>query len=397
MEHETKDLRALFISTLNSGVVYWRMFNFVQSAYRNRTARFYLPFWNKDQTETAPWEYDLAKPELRQRILGELNDHIQKADIVVMQMVHTPDALNLFHSIRGAYRNIPVVVECDDNFVSTSVGNPAHDAYAPGTDYRGLAIEQFRAADAMIVTTPYLRQVYLDFCDEIHVVPNCIDFTVWDKIQKVKKPGIRIGWAGGASHNDDLRSIETDVHRILEKYSDVTFVFVHGIPPFFKGFNRIECVLDFKRIDKYPGFLARQDFDIGLAPLVDDAFNRSKSNLRWLEYSALKIPTIASNMGHFKSTIRNGIDGILTDDFYGAMEELVNDSKKRKAIGRAAYDRIRADFNVDIETEKYAKILSDLAYKGQKPTVTSDYYAHSVLARGIVPIAETTLEAGVEP
>ena len=384
---ETKDLRALFIGTLNAGVTQWRMNNFVQAAYRNRTADFYLPFWDKNQNDVARWQFDLAAHELKPRIMGELNDHIQKADIVVMGMIHTPEALNLFHSIRGAYKHIPVVVECDDNFVSTSVGNPAHDSYAPGTAFRELAIDQFRSADAMVVTTPYLKMVYSDFCDDVRVVPNCIDFSVWDKVQRVRKPGIRIGWAGGASHNDDLKIIEPAVHQILAKHPDVTFVFVHGIPHFFKDIKRIECVQKFERIDKYPRFLGRQDFDIGLAPLVDDAFNRSKSNLRWLEYSALKVPTVASNVGHFKATIRNGEDGLLVEngDWFAALESLIKDTAKRKAMGKAAYARIRKDFNVDIETEKYAQILSEISLRGQKSEEVKDYYADTVLARGINP------------
>ena len=40
--------------------------------------------------------------------------------------------------------------------------------------------------------------------------------------------------------------------------------------------------------------------DINIAPLKDNIFNEAKSENKWIEASLVKVPTIASNIGHLK-------------------------------------------------------------------------------------------------
>lgn len=339
--------------------------------------------WFKyEATETASWEVDIVDPQFAARIFGELNQKVRLADVVVMQMCHTPAALNLFLSIKEAYPDKPVLAEIDDNMLSTAEYNPAAPFYDPGTAFRAVAVEQFKAADAMIVSTPYLKEVYGELSENIHVVENSLDFKVWDRLKFPKRKGpIRIGWAGGASHSEDLRIIEPVVRSILTKHRDVRFCFVHGIPEFLKNIPGVECVSKFSRIDKYPQFLASRSFDIGIAPLVDNAFNRGKSNLRWLEYSGLGIPCVASNVGHFKETVRHGEDGFLADtpqEFESYLELLISDRRLRRKIGGIANARVKKDFNVDRNVFAYEAILRKVLEKGQVKKIEQPEYAQPI-------------------
>lgn len=351
---------ALMIQTTNAGVAHYRLESWAKAAHRTRAGNFYLPWWDKALTETHPWEVDIDDTRYRNRILDELNDHVKKADVVVAQMVHTRSALDILLSIKDAYK-IPVVTEIDDNILSTPTYNPADGVYRPGSAFRSLAIEQFKMSDAMIVSTPYLAEVYGEFNANIHVVPNSLDFRIWDNLKhRRNQDDVKIGWAGGASHEDDLKLIEPVVHAILEKHKNVRFCFVHGIPPFLRGIDRVEEFHDFTRIDRYPQALASRSFDIGMAPLVDNAFNRAKSNLRWLEYAGLKVPCVASRVGHFAETIAQMEDGVLCDseeEWISALSWLVGDAISRKKIGKAANQKARRQFNVEANVFDYAKIL----------------------------------------
>jgi glycosyltransferase involved in cell wall biosynthesis len=116
-------------------------------------------------------------------------------------------------------------------------------------------------------------------------------------------------------------------------------------------------------------------FDIGMAPLVDNSFNRSKSNLRWLEYSSLGIPTVASNVGHFAQTIVNGKTGLLADtpeDFTAALESLILDTKKRKAIAGEAKQEVFNKFNIDGVAQQYKFALEEIIKRGQVRTTTAN-------------------------
>ncbi|MBU0762801.1 MAG: glycosyltransferase, partial [Candidatus Altiarchaeota archaeon] len=102
-------------------------------------------------------------------------------------------------------------------------------------------------------------------------------------------------------------------------------------------------------IDEYPQRVKDLNIDIALAPLRDSDFNRAKSNLRWLEYSALKIPTVASNVEPFRC-IEDQKTGLLVTEpgeWENAISELIEDQSKRKMIGENAYHEVKKNFNVE--------------------------------------------------
>lgn len=364
-----RDLAALMLQCSNSGVAGYRLNSWADAAFRNKAGHLLVPWWDKSLDTTHPWERDIDDTMHRHRILSELNDHVRKAHVAVSQMIHTKSALDLFLSIRDAY-NIPIVTEIDDNIFSVPPYNIAHTVYDPCSPLRALAVEQFKNSDAMVVSTPYLKEVCESFNNNIYVIPNSLDFRIWDNLKKRKNTEfIRIGWCAGKTHDDDLQIIEPVVRKILERHKNVRFSFVCGVPKFFRNLDRVEAIDSSARIDRYPQFLASKAFDIGLAPLVDNAFNRGKSNLRWLEYSGLKIPTVASNVGHFAETITKDHDGILCDnqsegEWIDALTWLISDENSRRRMGRAANQTARKRFNIDTNVFEYAKILGEIVDRG---------------------------------
>ena len=362
-------IKALFVPCSNAGVSYYRMNVWANAAHRLKTGSFFMPFWDKSATESHPWEVDIVDSQFKQRILEELWDHSKKADIVVFQMLHTQPGLDLFMAMKQALPNTPMVTEQDDNYLSTPSYNPADSFYGPGSYFRSIATQQMKMSDAMVVSTPYLKEVYGDFCENIEVIPNSLDFRIWDNLKfRRNKNIIRIGWMGGYSHEDDLKIIEPVIHKTLDAHPSVRFCFVHGVPSFLKGISRVETVNKWSRIDRYPQFLASRSFDIGLAPLQDNSFNRSKSNLRWLEYAGLKVPCVASKVGHFAETITQAEDGLLCEnerDWLDSLDWLIADEAARKKIGKNANAKARRDFNVDINVANYVAVLKEIAAGGQ--------------------------------
>ncbi len=374
-------LNALFVPTGNSGINYWRMWNFYNAAYRNGHMNAPVIWNNWNLYEVHSWERDVHKDyENFFRITKQAQDWAIQADIIVFGMLHgsgisvlsensdaEEDYLNrslaLFLAMKDMFPNKPILMEIDDDMLSTPPYNPAASFYAPQSTLRKLTIKQMSLADGLIVSTPTLGQLYSEFQPNYHVIPNSIDFKAWDKARNAKRKarnGIRIGWAGGANHEDDLKIMEKVVPIITSKFRNVSFTFVHGCPHYLRNLPKVHYKAPWTSIDKYPRMLAGQDFDIGIAPLVDNSFNRGKSNLRWLEYSALGIPTVASRVGHFKETIRDGEDGFLAtglDEWIEKISILIQDRAKRKQMGLVANDRIRKDFNVDVVSKTYADIL----------------------------------------
>lgn len=365
----TNKLNAFFLATGNAGLMWWRWQTYADSAWRQGIASMINPLWDKELTFSQPWEMHLDSNDVlfKYRFIGMAEEAAIKAEVIVVQMVHTPVALRLFRSLKDRFPGKPILAEVDDHFLSVAEYNPAWDSYWPGSPYRDIAISHLKESDGIIVSTPYLKEVYSEFNANIWVVPNAIDFPTWDRVQRKRRPGIRIGWAGGASHEEDMRTILPAIKNVLAKHKGVEFVMVNGpaqsgLPSWLKDVKGVTHVSKWARIDKYAQSLAHLDFDIGIAPLVDNAFNRGKSNLRWLEYSALGIPTVASRVGHFAETCRDGADAFLADDaaeFEAKLDLLIKDRKLRTQMGARANARIRRDFNVDATAQLYVEALRE--------------------------------------
>lgn len=356
-----RKLRVLMVPTSNSGVVFWRMQNFARAAHRTGAADVHLLWWQKKLTHTHPWEVEIADPAFKLRIFKEMYQWAQQSDVVVFQTVHNHAALGAFYTLKDIFPDKPILAECDDDILNTPAYNPAFDAFdAAGTEFRAAALAQFRAADGIVVSTPYLGELYADFNERSYVVHNAIDFWKWGRLRRTSGKEVRIGWAGGMNHDDDLRIIEPVIRAIQARDRGVKFVFVHGAPESIRALPGVEYDPRSVAVEAYPQFLADHAIDIGIAPLLDNSFNRGKSNLRWLEYSALGLPTVASRVGHFRETIRDGIDGLLADDAAGFerhLQAIIDDRRRRLELGQAALARVKQDFDVDQVVGHYVACL----------------------------------------
>jgi len=91
---------------------------------------------------------------------------------------------------------------------------------------------------------------------------------------------------------------------------------------------------------RYLRVFSEYNFDIGLAPLLDDPFHRSKTNNKYREFGACGIAGIYSNVPVYSEFVKNFETGILventSDEWYKALVQLIEDHKLRQRIGQAA-------------------------------------------------------------
>lgn len=359
--------KVLMIACNNSGTSYYRQYCWWVAAHRMQKGYFHVLGWEKNQNGGMPWQHQIADSEHSYMLLNMLSAAAAEADVIISQRVETRAALQALFAIKDTFPHKPLLAECDDDVTDITPYNQASEFFGPGSELNDLALSQFKNSDGMIVSTPYLKDVYSEYNPNIYVLQNSIDLDLWSKVQRKKRGGIRIGWSGGTAHSEDLKLLETVIPAITEKNPEVKFVFVsNDFPEFLGKLNNVELIKGWSPILKYPTYLAKQDFDIGIAPLRDNKFNRAKSNLRWLEYSALGIPTVASKVGHFKETIRDGVDGLLAEtpeDFIKHLQALISDKKLRKQIGTNAYFRIEKDFNIDHNVDIMVNAVEDALTK----------------------------------
>lgn len=203
----------------------------------------------------------------------------------------------------------------------------------------------FANSSAMVVSTPFLAETYSRFNKDITVIPNYLDWEMWERVTpqyEVERKKVRVGWMGKMKWRaGDLAVLYGLLGPWLERHPEVEFV-AAGEPDEkthdFLGIPKDQRVV----YDEAP-FLDVADitatFDIGLVPLEYNNFNEAKSHLKGMEYAACGIPCIATPTESYRNWVTDGENGFLARrprDWLRHLETLVSDDALRRRMGRAA-------------------------------------------------------------
>jgi glycosyltransferase involved in cell wall biosynthesis len=277
----------------------------------------------------------------------------------------------------------------------------------------------------------------------VFVLPNAIDPTESQFIPNLEPSDkIRIGWLGGSSHKNDLellrgvvgrlksdglldkvqfvlcgfdlRGQHTDINeqtgeqktRNIKPQESVWYqyekIFTHDyttISPEYKDF-----LLKFKE-EEYPN-VANEPyrrvwtkhistyatnynlFDISLAPLETNMFNKVKSQLKVIEAGFHHKAIIAQDFGPYQLDIKNAIkyggefdmtaNGILIDpiknhkDWYAAIKKLVKNPELIKVLQENLYNTVKDLYSIEKVTEDrknlYTSLVNEMTEKTKKLT-----------------------------
>lgn len=169
------------------------------------------------------------------------------------------------------------------------------------------------------------------------------------------KPGgkIRIVYATSRL-KDELEKIFLDaMERFLAAFADRVEFFIWGCRSAgFTGNPSVRFLGFMSDYDRFYRKFARSGFDIGLAPLHDDEFHQSKSDLKFRDYAACRIAGIYSNVPIYAECVQDGITGLLVENRSGAwldaLTRLMQDEGLRSSIQNEAQQYARTHYSQDL-------------------------------------------------
>lgn len=202
------------------------------------------------------------------------------------------------------------------------------------------------ACDLVTVTTPELKNRIETNLKEakkkkvwVEVLPNCVDLNFYDPVEIVKeKP--RIIWHGGNGHRHDFWSVAKALKKILDTYDVELHLAANAWKEVtdFLG-DKVKFNPAWTSFDAHPYRLKLMGGDIGICPLEDNDFNRVKSEIKYTEFSALGLPTVASAIPPYSPVVKHGKTGFLAkteDDWVKHLSALIESKELRKEIGSSA-------------------------------------------------------------
>jgi glycosyltransferase involved in cell wall biosynthesis len=219
-----------------------------------------------------------------------------------------------------------------------------------------------RVCDGMIVSTDWLAERYRAFNPAVHVCRNGIDLRRY-ALTRPAREHVGIGWAGGTGHLSALRPWLAPVAEVMRtrpatRFTTVGQPFADQLVGEF-GPERARSI-PVTALEVYPSVMTH--FDVALAPAGDGGFFRGKSDLRWLEASALGVPVVGDPAVY--PEIEHGVTGFHAAspaEARDALAALVDDPALRARVGAAAQAHVRERRRIEVAAEAWAGVLRAVA------------------------------------
>ena len=268
-------------------------------------------------------------------------DAARGADLVVVQR-SLPSAHNLTALHEVAALGAPMVYDLDDSFLEIPPSNPHHAVLQATFPYIRWMLKQ---ADLVTVSTAPLAQALRRFTARpISILPNMVDWDWFSAAPRAREQTCRLLVSGTPTHRSDWALIEQPLAELLvERAGRVKLVFFGDQPERFKGNPAVESVAFEPDYQRYAAQMRQLAADIALVPLQDSAFNRAKSNIKWLEYSAAGIPGIYSDIEPYRASIAHGRNGLLVQNTATAWKQTILDLIDNPTLGEDLINAAQGD------------------------------------------------------
>lgn len=298
-------------------------------------------------------------------------------------------------------------------------------------------VANLKVAKNVTTTTSLFAEEIAKFNKNVFVIPNAIDPTEKQFTPNLEKSDrIRIGWLGGSSHLKDLEILNGIVGRLrtdglLDKVQFVLCGFdtrgTHTVIDHTTGEQKTRPITPMESVwfkyeqiftdnyqtvsPEYKDFLMKFSqeeypnianeayrrvwtkpistyasnynlFDISLAPLEENIFNKVKSQLKVIEAGFHHKAIIAQNFGPYKIDLNNAIqygggfdmtaNGILVDsnknhkDWYTSIKKLIQNPEVVTALQQNLHNTVKDTYSMDKVTENRRALYLDLISKKTK-------------------------------
>lgn len=300
------------------------------------------------------------------QVIGLNRDPSQEMDVLVLQRVTHPHVAQAVRFYREA--GVAVVVDMDDDLNAIHPSNPAfammhpRQAAGPRQGQRRAHSWKYLAqacADATLVTvsTPALLSVYAPG-GHGRVVPNYLP-PMYSYL--LHQDSETIGWPASLhSHPDDpsvtggaLARLVSEGARFVVGGNPAGAGRAFGLPGSLdpEGMGDVE-------IGNWGAAVAR--LGIGISPLADTRFNRSKSWLKPLEMSAAGVPWVGSPRAEYLRIHALGA-GVLADTprrWYKELARLRRSETTRSELAAAGREAVR-DLTIEKQAWRWAEVFAE--------------------------------------
>jgi glycosyltransferase involved in cell wall biosynthesis len=264
------------------------------------------------------------------------------------------------------HRNLPTIYDLDDNLWEVPEGLK-YTAYYNAPE-RIHQMERFLSwVNLVRVYSQPLVERALGFNPNVNLVVPCIDMNLVPRVALPRRDDkIRITYVTGRGSSDTLISLfSQDLLKLVDAYPNTVEMYWWGeVPAEFLHHPSSRLVPILHDYDEYLYYLSHEGFDIGLAPLTPTSFNLSKTNTKFRDYGACRIPGIYSDVEVYSCCVEHEKTGLLVRNTPGAwfdtLQRLLIDIELREQIKEAAYEYVDRNYRQELVELQWLEVIDSL-------------------------------------
>jgi glycosyltransferase involved in cell wall biosynthesis len=253
-------------------------------------------------------------------------------------LVHCYRRLDRMADLRKlSEHGVAVSFDNDDNFEAVEMSNRGGGLKAHLHNQEAFREILSMAQLADLTTTPseLLAERYRQAgARHVAVIENHLSREMLSVDRVSKRDKVVVGWVAAREHKLDLDRlpIVQSLKRLLETHPEMRLLTIGVRLPLHS--ERYEHV---PKVPFHDLLQAIGGVEIGIAPLADTAFNRSRSNVKLKEYGSVGAAWLASPLPPYLGLGEKQGGQLVSDGgWFAAIDELLHDERKRKRLAKRA-------------------------------------------------------------
>ncbi|MCB1024404.1 MAG: glycosyltransferase family 4 protein [Acidobacteria bacterium] len=252
---------------------------------------------------------------------------------------------------------IPLIYDFDDAIYLTNTSN-ANRRFG-WLKFAGKTAEICKLSDAVTVGNSHLAKFANKYNENVYVVPTSIDTDRYQpKEGKANETSqIVIGWTGSSTSQYHLEAFEPVLAELMKRRSNIEIRVISDREP---SFTRVPY--SWREWSSEAEIDLTAEIDIGIMPTPDDEWSRGKCAAKALQYMALGIPAICTDMGANRDVIDHGVNGFLAsteEQWLECFDKLIDDKELRRKMGVNARKTVVDSYSMT----RSAKLFADVVCK----------------------------------